>query len=101
MKNLWSPVPWLCAICTILNTIYLHAQTSTKFLNKEWGLISENDGYALRYKDGYYTNGVYVHFSRVIDNNLTKENVLKKIRNILIVKICISTSSEKSFKKFG
>lgn len=80
MKNLWAPLPWLCAVCILLNTIYLYAQSPSETINKQWGLISENDGYALRNKDGYYTNGVYVHFSRVVNNTIINENVLKKIR---------------------
>lgn len=79
MKNLWTPMPWLYAMCILLNAISISAQTQNIALNKEWGIISENDGYALRYKDGYYTNGVYVHFSHLV-NSVSNEEVLKKIR---------------------
>lgn len=79
MKNLCTPVLWLYATCIMLSTIPIHAQTNTN-TNKQWGITTENDGYALKYKDGYYTNGIFVHFSHIINNSNNKEDIIKKIR---------------------
>jgi len=64
MKNRLTPVLWLFVGCIVLCHTRLQAQHLAKpTFKNDFSIISENDGYALANRDGYYTNGIYLRFS--------------------------------------
>ena len=64
MKNRLTPMLWLFVGCIVLCHTRLQAQHLAKpTFKNDFSIISENDGYALANRDGYYTNGIYLRFS--------------------------------------
>lgn len=65
----------LLGTCLFFNT---YAQT----YKNEFGFRSDNDSYLAQGSDRYYTNGLFIHFRRALDQQTLKEGLEKKIYEI-------------------
>lgn len=68
----------LCTATILLCSTTIFSQT----YKNELGFKSDNDSYLAQGSDRYYTNGLYVHFRRAIDQSKLKSGLEKKIYEI-------------------
>lgn len=70
----------LALITTFLLTINSYGQT----YKNEFGFRSDNDSYLAQGSDRYYTNGLFIHFRRAVNQQGLKEGLEKKIYEITV-----------------
>jgi lipid A 3-O-deacylase len=70
--------PLLTAAIILLSAYATIAQT----FKNEFGFRSDNDSYLAQGSDRYYTNGLFIHFRRAVNQQTLKEDLEKKIYEI-------------------
>ncbi|SMC51497.1 lipid A deacylase LpxR family protein [Pedobacter nyackensis] len=70
--------PLLTAAIILLTASASIAQT----FKNEFGFRSDNDSYLAQGSDRYYTNGLFIHFRRAVNQETLKEGLEKKIYEI-------------------
>jgi len=70
--------PLLTAVIILLSATATIAQT----FKNEFGFRSDNDSYLAQGSDRYYTNGLFIHFRRAVNQQTLKEGLEKKIYEI-------------------
>ena len=68
----------LCSLALLLSSTALFSQT----YKNEFGFRSDNDSYLAQGSDRYYTNGLFIHFRRAMDQSKLKEGLEKKTYEI-------------------
>lgn len=67
-------------LALIILTLSINAYSQT--YKNEFGFRSDNDSYLAQGSDRYYTNGLFIHFRRAVNQQQLKEGLEKKIYEI-------------------
>ncbi len=83
----------LSALAFFVFTPAFSQRKKAQSFSKELSIISDNDFYLLKQKDGYYTNGLVIKYNAVVKNNNAK--IFKKINRYEVGQLLFNQGNRK------